>query len=293
MTDVINGTPLTADNGNRNTTNSRESNKSEKPIKTDSGFDVFLKGLKYVLNPVNLIRELTSWKPFEWGLMVTLTAVQTIVLIIGNDYSVTGWIGYVTGLFTIFSLLLVNKGRLTNYLWGFLGCSTWLVVSIQNRLIGDIFSQSFYVVMNVIGIYFWKKQMDSQSDSNDHVEAKKMTVLQSVLTIIGTIVLYAIVVTVSIHANGNQVWLDGALLPLGIAGQVLMTFGYRSQWVAWIAIDVLNVIIWGNQLATEGTAAMSMLVLQVVMLLNAFYGTWCWFHDTIGTEASKSTGKEQ
>jgi nicotinamide mononucleotide transporter len=56
-----------------------------------------------------------------------------------------------------------------------------------------------------------------------------------------------------------------------------MTFGYRSQWIAWIALDVINVVIWWNQLASGGPAALSMLVLQVAMLLNALYGAWCWF----------------
>lgn len=101
---------------------------------------------------------------------------------------------------------------------------------------------------------------------------------QGILAVIATIVIYLIVVFVSSHTGGVQVWLDGTLLPLGIVGQILMTYGYRSQWVAWIILDVIKVVIWFNQLSAGGPGAMSMFVLQVVMLANGFYGAWVWFH---------------
>lgn len=93
---------------------------------------------------------------------------------------------------------------------------------------------------------------------------------QGILAVIATIVIYLIVVFVSSHTGGVQVWLDGTLLPLGIVGQILMTYGYRSQWVAWIILDVIKVVIWFNQLSAGGPGAMSMFVLQVVMLANGF-----------------------
>ena len=57
------------------------------------------------------------------------------------------------------------------------------------------------------------------------------------------------------HTGGVQVRLDGTLLPLGIVGQILMTYGYRSQWVAWIILDVIKVVIWFNQLSAGGPGA--------------------------------------
>ena len=77
---------------------------------------------------------------------------------------------------------------------------------------------------------------------------------QGILAVIATIVIYLIVVFVSSHTGGVQVRLDGTLLPLGIVGQILMTYGYRSQWVAWIILDVIKVVIWFNQLSAGGLA---------------------------------------
>lgn len=233
-------------------------------------------GLVKTLNPKNIWHEATEWNTFEWVLLSILLVAQAAAFIISGDYSTMGWVALVTGISTILCLVLVNKGRITNYFWGFVSSATWLVVAFHNWLIGDIFSQSFYVVMQIFGIIAWAKMMNDQDDKSV-VKPRKLTPLLVFLSIAGTLAIYAIVVSISISADGNQVWLDGTLLPLGIAGQVLMTFGYRSQWAAWIVLDVVNVVIWSNQLASGGVAALSMLILQIVMLVNCLYGTWCWF----------------
>ncbi|WP_270198099.1 nicotinamide riboside transporter PnuC [Bifidobacterium pseudocatenulatum] len=62
----------------------------------------------------------------------------------------------------MFNLILVDRGRLTNYLWGFIGCATWLIVAIMNHLVGDIFSQIFYVTMQFVGVWVWRRQLDRQ-----------------------------------------------------------------------------------------------------------------------------------
>ncbi|WP_270446121.1 nicotinamide riboside transporter PnuC [Bifidobacterium pseudocatenulatum] len=62
----------------------------------------------------------------------------------------------------MFNLILVDRGRLTNYLWGFIGCATWLIVAIMNHLVGDIFAQIFYVTMQFVGVWVWQRQLDRQ-----------------------------------------------------------------------------------------------------------------------------------
>lgn len=242
-------------------------------------FHVFMEGLKSTFNPLRMAKELIHWKAREWALLTAMLSAQTLAFVIASDFSIMGWIGLATGVFTILSLILVDRGRITNYAWGFLGSLVWLIIAIQNHLIGDMFSQSFYVIMQFVGIYAWQRQLSKQGRDATEVAPKKLSKTMAILAAIGTLIVYAIVVTVSIHNDGSQVWLDGTLLPLGIVGQILMTYGYRSQWIAWITLDVVNVIIWFNQITTGGTAAVSMFALQIVMLINAIYGAYVWFHE--------------
>ena len=89
------------------------------------------------------------------------------------------------------------------------------------------------------------------------------------------------------HLGGQQIILDATLLPLAIVSQLLMTYGYRSQWIGWILIDIINVIIWFNAWQTTGNSVFGMLILQIAMLVNAFYGAYLWF--TKDTSSDENT----
>ncbi|WP_235586470.1 nicotinamide riboside transporter PnuC [Lactococcus lactis] len=178
---------------------------------------------------------------------------------------------------SIINLILVDRGRITNFFWGSITTMAWVIIAIRTHLIGDIVSQIFYLIMQFIGIYIWGKNL---SETNKpEVQSKKLSVPQSTLYTIGTTLLYFIIVFISKKLGGVQVWLDSALLPLAIVGQFLMTFGYRSQWIAWNIINIINIVIWYNQYLINGNSmALSMLILQIAMLFNSIYGWIIWFN---------------
>ena len=240
---------------------------------------LLLEGTKETFSPKRNLKEFLEFNFKEYILMALMVGASIVAFVYGKDYSWIGWIGGLTSVATAMSLILVDKGKLTNYLWGTIGSVAWLVASINNRLIGDIGSQIFYTVMQFVGIYVWYKTLKGLD--HDTVISKKVTPMMAILTLIGLVMLYAVNVYVSFKLHGNQIWLDATLLPLGIIGQILMTYGYRSQWVAWITLDAINVYIWYVQLSNGGSAATSMFVLQIIMLINALYGTYCWYKQEV------------
>ncbi|QNO01324.1 nicotinamide riboside transporter [Lactobacillus phage Lbab1] len=234
-------------------------------------------GVKQAFSPKRNWKELTEFNGKEYILMAFMVGASILSFYFGKDYSWLGWLGGITSVATGMSLILVDKGKLTNYMWGTVGSIAWLIVSLHNRLIGDIFSQVFYTVMQFVGIYVWYRSMNVAKE--EKAESKKIPLWLGGLVTAGLVIGYFIIVYVSHSVNGNQIWLDATLLPLGIAGQVLMTFSYRSQWVVWILLDAINVYIWYVQFISGGVAAMSMFVLQIIMLVNAFYGAYCWYKE--------------
>ena len=222
------------------------------------------------LNELKTLRRTTKL------MMSTMLIVTIIGFILGRDYSLHSWIGLLTGITVVINLILVDQGRLTNYSWGIIACAAWLTTAITNRLIGDIASQSFYLIMQFVGITAWHRKMAAQPDASE-LTGRKLSKLAGCAWFALAVLVYAIVLHFSKQLNGNQIYLDATLLPLGIVGSVLMVNGYRSQWVAWITLDVINVIIWFNQLKGFSPAAASMLALQLVMLANALYGAYLWF----------------
>ncbi|WP_439424982.1 nicotinamide riboside transporter PnuC [Oenococcus alcoholitolerans] len=222
--------------------------------------------------------ELVTLKKATLILLFGLLAVQIGSFLFADQYNAVSYIGLFTGVTQIISLILCDQGRITTYFWESLSAGAWLITDIENRLIGDIYSQVFYFVMQFVGIYVWGKRIDRQSKGIE-LKSRKMTWQQGLFWFFASLVIYAIVLYTSKRLNGTQIYLDATLLPLGIVGQVLMTYGYRSQWIAWIALDVINVIVWFNQLKVSSPASLSMLVLQVLMTVNAVYGAYMWFFD--------------
>lgn len=219
------------------------------------------------------IRDLKSLTRTSQIIMVLMLIATVVAFILGKNFAFIGWVSLVTGIATVINLILVDQGRLTNYSWGVLGCAVWLIVALNNHLIGDIASQSFYFVMQFVGISVWHHN----KGADDAVQSKRLTPKNAALYIIMTFVIYGIVLYVSHSLHGAQIYLDATLLPLGIIGQVLMTYGYRSQWVAWIVLDIINVIIWTRAMQADPSAgATSMLALQIMMLINSFYGQYMW-----------------
>ena len=72
-----------------------------------------------------------------------------------NSFTLLSFINLVVSVTTALSLILVDRGRLTNYFWGLIGSAFWLVTALQNQLFGDVASQFYYVVMQFIGIFVW------------------------------------------------------------------------------------------------------------------------------------------
>lgn len=232
-------------------------------------------GLKEALSLKRNVNEVKTLKKATKAMMMVMLLAEVVAFVFGKDYGFTGWIGLITGIATVMNLILVDQARITNYSWGILSCAVWLLVALNNRLIGDICSQTFYLVMQFFGISIWHRDMSKQKNQEE-LEPKKIGWKKGLLIAIGTIILYFIVLATSKTLHGTQVYLDATLLPLGIVGQILMTYGYSSQFFAWNIINTVNCIIWFNQLGQSGSAV-TMFVLQIVMFINGLYGTYCWY----------------
>lgn len=236
----------------------------------------FLEQVKHTFNPKVALKDLLSLHKMTYIMLFIMLITQVITFIVSGKYSFEDISGLVVACIVILNLILVDEGKISNYLFGTFSCTFWLLIAIQNKLYGDVASQSFYVIMQFVGIYMWNKHLVDE----DTVQSRKIGIKKGIFMTLLAIILYMIILYVSHVLNGNQILLDSALLPLGIIGQMLMSVGYASQWIVWIAIDIINVIIWGQQLIHGGVAATSMFVLQITMLINAIYGAYCWYKNS-------------
>lgn len=244
-------------------------------------------GLKKCLAPKVVIQELCALSRQDYLLLAILLVSQVIAFIFSGTFDTMSILSLIVGIVTIMNLILVNRGRLTNFTFGIIATFFWLIVAMQTHLVGDVFSQSYYLIMQFIGIYAWQKDMLATHEKE--VTPKKITMTKAIIAIIGFVILYSLVLFTSHHLGGQQIVLDATLLPLAIISQLLMTYGYRSQWIGWLLIDTINVVIWFNTWQSTGNSVFGMFILQIAMLANAFYGAYIWFSKNL--TASKKTAE--
>lgn len=236
----------------------------------------FANELGYVFNPVNIFNDLKTLKKGTKIALITMLLVTIISSIIGGmSFSFIDIATLITSIFMVLNLALVDEGKITNYSLGFISCVGWLMIAIHNKLFGDVYAQIFYIAMQFVGIVVWSKH----TTDGDVVESRKLSKMNAIFVAMLAIALYIIVLFTSKSLNGSQVYIDSLLLPLGVVGQILMSNGYKEQWIVWIGIDLLNVYIWLNQLSANGLNAstLTFLILQVVMTANAIYGAYLWY----------------
>lgn len=241
--------------------------------------NTFIIGIKNTFSPKNMAKELIELKGREKLLLMAMISATALAFLFGG-INASSTLQFVLGILTAINLILVDRGRITNYSWGLASTIVWLLIALNNRLIGDIASQSYYFIMQFIGIYMWQKEISHDKNNEDkevkEVAPKSISKWQATAAIALAIIVYIIVLATSHHLHGSQIYLDSTLLPLAIVSQILMTYGYKSQWIGWILIDVINVIIWIKLVQSGGKENLSMLALQVVMLINAIYGAYVW-----------------
>ncbi|MDR0200435.1 MAG: nicotinamide riboside transporter PnuC [Streptococcaceae bacterium] len=250
------------------------------PINNEKGTSVFAAGLRATFGPKRVWHELTTLNWRDYTILAAMFVIEIgIWAFVGKDFSVWGFITLVNALATYLNLILVNRGRITNYLWGVINTAAWIILSFHSMYVGDALSQAYYMIMQFVGIYLWQKNLSTRGDSEE-VTPLKITWRMVAIAAVLFVVVYMATVGISQFFHGQQIHIDGLLLPLGIVGMLLMTYGYRSQWAIWTIIDAINVYLWILKVHVDGGYAVSMLTLQIVMLLNCFYGTYLWFKKT-------------
>lgn len=203
---------------------------------------------------------------FDRAFMIAMLLVQIIVFCICPD----SLLGTVAGVSGVISVVLCAKGKISFYFIGFVQTTSYLFLAWQNRFYGEVIENVFYLVTMIWGIFVWKKNSTIDDNGSAHVEAKKFTLKQWILSVIGTGVCTVVMGYWLTTIGSQQAYTDAATNILAIFAQLLMVRRYREQWIWWLAIDILCFKMWfvaGNW---------SMVAMYIAWIINCFYGWYNW-----------------
>lgn len=226
-------------------------------------------------------KEFTGWKKWQIFWMIFANAMIMGISIYQGD-TVLGIAASVTG---VICVILCGMGKVSNYFFGTINVILYAIVAYKAKYYGDVMLNLFYYFpTNILGWIVWKKHMDKESNA---VYKRRMTWKQDLLLLVISVVGiwgYGYILKLM---GGNLPLVDSMSTVLSVIAQILMIKRFMEQWIIWIVVDVVSVIMWVAALFTEGSS-IAVLLMWSVYLANAIIMFVKWLKESKNQPEKKS-----
>lgn len=169
---------------------------------------------------------------------------------------------------------LTAVGRREGYLIGLYNSLSYSVLAYGNGLYGEVYlNLLFFVPTGVIGYVMWRRHT-----------MKDNTVAMRQLIWLQRLVLAAVCVActaglgevLSLNPNQNTPFIDATTNVLSVVATFLMMWRYKEQWMLYIVLNMVTVVMWTLRFLAGGAAGDLMVLMWSLFLLNAVFGCWRW-----------------
>lgn len=229
-------------------------------------------------------RYAADWSWFERLWLATFTLVNLWLYFAWDDTPV-GLVASLSGMLTV---VLVAKGKVSNYYWGMVNVLLYAYLAWQSRYYGEVMlNLLFFFPMQFIGLHLWKKHSTNLGADVVVIWLGNARRALWLLASIGGTAVYGFFLR---SLGGRLPFADSASTVLSVVAMILMVQRVAEQWVLWITIDVVSIYLWVDVLHEEGRSV-SMIVMWSAYLVNAIYGMVHWIllsrqQETEGLEAT-------
>ncbi|WP_312455563.1 nicotinamide riboside transporter PnuC [Pseudescherichia sp.] len=209
----------------------------------------------------------------------------------GYDLSWIEAVGTLAGLLCIW---LASLEKISNYAFGLINVTLFAVIFFQIQLYASLLLQLFFFAANIYGWYAWSRQT-TQNEAALQIrwlprgKAIAWLVICALaiglmtlfidpvftfLTRIAVSIMQALGLSVAmpeLQPDAFPFW-DSCLMVLSIVAMVLMTRKYVENWLLWVIVNVISVVIF----ALQGVYAMSLEYL--ILTFIALNGSRMWIN---------------
>jgi len=205
-------------------------------------------------------------KAIDYFNLIFFSIVVVVCIIIGilqgeNIFAIFACV------FGIVYVVFLSDRNIWSFLIGFIANTTYIYVAFISRLYGEVL---FYLIVDLpmifISFFMWKKHMQDSV----HVETKKLSIKNISLILIASVcfvILYAFILHL---IGGINVIVDSISTVVSFIATVLMAKRYREQWIMWIVVYAVSVVMWAT------TFDLLMLIMSISCLLSSIIGFITW-----------------
>lgn len=217
-----------------------------------------------------LITDFYGWKLLEytWLLFATLFVLALSIALKSDALST------ISAISNVLCVILVAKGRISNYLWGAIGVTLYGYLSFSEHYYGNmLLNWGYYLPLQFVGIYLWHKHMNKAS-----VEKKTLSALKRILVTLFLIVtVYLLAYELAKHQDPMP-YADAYTTLASIIAMYLMIWRYAEQWLLWVSSDLVSLYMWLIPTLHHVPNAAATLAMWVIFTINALYGLYLWFN---------------
>lgn len=225
--------------------------------------------------------ELTGWKPREVLWLLLATGVILGLSIYWGENA----IGLIMALTGVWCVILTGKGKRSSFLFGFVNAALYAYVAFGAKYYGEVMLNAlYYLPMSVVGWLAWKKHMD---DDTGEVVKKRLSLKKGLLAYAITGIAIAVYGLILSALGGNLPYVDSMSTVVSVVAQILSIWRLMEQWVLWIVVDVVTVIMWAVDFA-KGGETVATLAMWAIYLVNAIIMFVRWYR-----EANRNEQEEQ
>ncbi|MBQ6846855.1 MAG: nicotinamide mononucleotide transporter [Oscillospiraceae bacterium] len=192
--------------------------------------------------------------------------VASMIIFALSIYWGDNWLGITSALTGVWCVIFTGKGKRSSFVFGMVNTLCYIYIAFNVKFYGEVMLNAlYYVPMNVVGWLAWTRHMD---EGTGEVKKEKLTVKWSFLlygiTVIG-IVVYGYILKLM---GGNLPYIDSMSTVVAVVAQILSVKRLREQWILWIVVNVVSIVMWGIEFA-KGGENIATLAMWSVYLVNA------------------------
>lgn len=254
-------------------------------------------------------------KIWVWSFITIILSVTIYFSATSTDYTcieavMLNWvIAPIAAISGIFCVVMAAKGKFSHWIWGIIMCILYGFMAFRAGIYGDAIVNIFYFLpTQFIGIVMWRKMQ--KRDKTKDVIKRRLTGKQFLaIGVVG--VAFTVLFALFLHnvdnwftqvmyredtvytffhevLSGGRFELLGPLLDastetLQIVAQILLIFAYAQQWILWIAVNVITIIMWVAVIMQDPTRipwALPTLIMWIAFLINSIYGCRVWMKES-------------
>lgn len=216
--------------------------------------------------------KLCSWKISEILWLFSSVSVIVFLSLYWGD-SIIGIIAAVSG---ISYVIFTGKGKPSGYIFGVVNVLLYAYISFGAKYYGEVMLNIFYYLpMNFVGWFVWRKNID---DSTGEIKKKRLSQRAALFIFGGTLAAVFVYGELLKYLGGNMAYMDSMSTVISVVAQILCVKRYIEQWILWIVVDIVTVVMWIFAFFNGGESTAT-LIMWSLYLVNGFIIYFRWNKD--------------